>query len=313
MKTRQLYISKLILINLKTTMNLTLYIFIALSLVIVSSCSKNAEDQSIAHKRHIALEGQPNFRDLGGYQTKDGRILKWGQVYRSGELPKVTDSDLKILDSLQLHTVVNFLTPKEIDAHGPDRLPEGIREIPNPMNTEGVVGKHSVAILQSRKTGDFSNVPAEFNPEIHRLLIDVAKKEYADLLRSLLQPENMPLVFHCSHGVHRTGTGAAILLSALGVPWETIREDYLLSNKYRKEEVEKRIGELKKLARTNPDITDHEQNDKNIEAFYILQGAYVDAALDEAVKQYGSMENFIKEGLGISDNEVERLKAALLE
>jgi protein-tyrosine phosphatase len=103
------------------------------------------------------------------------------------------------------------------------------------------------------------------------------------------------------------------LLSALGVPWDTIREDYLLSNVYRKDEISKRVEELKKLARSNPDITDHEQNDKNIEAFYILQGSYVDAALDEAVKQFGSMENYIREGLGISDEEVAMLKEQLLE
>jgi len=103
------------------------------------------------------------------------------------------------------------------------------------------------------------------------------------------------------------------LLSALGVPWKTVRDDYLLSNKYRKEEVVRRIDELKKLARTNHDITDHEQNDRNIDAFYILQAEYIDAALDEAVKNYGSMENFIRDGLGISDEEVARLKSALLE
>jgi len=219
---------------------------------------------------------------------------------------------LKILDSLQLQTVVNFLTPKEIEAHGPDRLPEGINQISNPINTKGAVGKHSIAILQSRKTGDFSNVPAEFNPEIHRLLINAGKQEYADLIRTLLKPDNMPIVFHCSHGVHRTGTAAALILSALGVPWETIRQDYLLSNKFRQDEVAIRINELKELARTNPQIKDHEQNDKNIEAFYILQGRYLDAALDEVVINFGSMDNYIRDGLGITDEEVAQLKSKLL-
>ena len=60
-------------------------------------------------------------------------------------------------------------------------------------------------------------------------------------------------------------------------------------------------------------MTDHEQNDKNIEAFYILQSAYIDAALDEAIKQYGSMENYIRKGLGISDQEIKLLQDRLLE
>jgi protein-tyrosine phosphatase len=56
------------------------------------------------------------------------------------------------------------------------------------------------------------------------------------------------VVYHCSHGVHRTGTATAILLSALGVPWETVPEDYLLSNKYRVEEVNRRNSDLRLLA-----------------------------------------------------------------
>ncbi len=51
----------------------------------------------------------------------------------------------------------------------------------------------------------------------------------------------------------------------------------------------------------------------NANAFYVLQGDYIDASLDEAVKRYGSMAEYIREGLGVSDEEVERLRSALLE
>ena len=72
-------------------------------LLFLISCEKKAEEQknlSVDPKRHIELEGQPNFRDLGGYQTTDGRTVKWGQIYRSGELPNLTDQDVKKLDLL---------------------------------------------------------------------------------------------------------------------------------------------------------------------------------------------------------------------
>ena len=80
--------------------------------------------------RHVPLEGQSNFRDLGGYSTMDGRRVKWGQVYRSGELGQLTDGDVAALEALELRTVVNFLLPEEIDQHGPDRLPAGTRDGP---------------------------------------------------------------------------------------------------------------------------------------------------------------------------------------
>lgn len=65
------------------------------------------------------------------------------------------------------------------------------------------------------------------------------KEAYNGLFKVLADENNYPLVFHCSQGVHRTGTAAALVLRLLGVPWETIKEDYLLSNETRKHETEK--------------------------------------------------------------------------
>lgn len=262
--------------------------------------------------RHVSLDGQSNFRDIGGYETADGRSVKWGQVYRSGELHKLSDSDVAKLDALGVKAVASFLTEREIEARGHDRLPEGVREIPLPMEA-GNMGDLAAVVIEARSTGDFSNVPVEFNPEIHRLLITEAREYYARLLRELADPANRPMVYHCSHGVHRTGTATAILLSALGVPWETVREDYLLSNKYRKKEVDRRVKELQLLAADTLLVEPEQVDMTNIKAFYILQPEYIDASLDEAIKQYGSMENYIRKGLGITDTELANLREQLLE
>ena len=296
------------------------FYFTILLLIIVAifySCNKENRDESDVqkevHKRHIGLDGQPNFRDLGGYKTVDGKSVKWGQVFRSGRLPKLTDEDVMLLDSLGIKTVINFLTQLEIDVKGEDRLPMGIEEILLPIDTEEGSGGLAKEILRASQTGDFSNVPVEINPEIHRILINRSNKEYAQLIREILNSSNRPMVFHCSHGIHRTGTGAAILLSILGVPWETVREDYLLSNDFRKEEVEQRLEQLRQLAAKNQGIAPEEVDMTNIYAFYILEGKYIDAALDEVIKKYGSMDNYIKEGLGITDDEIKQLKVMLLE
>ena len=260
----------------------------------------------------VTLEGQPNFRDIGGYQTSDGRTVKKGLVYRSGELPRLTDQDVQKLDELGIKTVVNFLTLSEIESKGRDRLPEGVKEIPMPMET-GNMGDLAETVKYARATGDFTEVPPELNAEIHRMAIDQGREYYAELLRELARPESKPLVFHCSHGVHRTGTAAAILLSALGVPWETVREDYMLSNTYRAEEIDRRLGQLREKAAETFLIEPEEVDMTNIRAFYILEPEYIDASLDEAVKQYGSMENYIREGLGVDEEVVQSLREQLLE
>jgi protein-tyrosine phosphatase len=286
----------------------------------LSSCGDSSQQSSgksievnSAHNRHIPLDGQTNFRDLGGYATTDGHTVKWGAVYRSGELQNLSDADVETLSDLGIKTVASFLIQGEIDARGADRVPEGTQEIHLPI--DGAIGLGDVVeqLIDARKTGDFSIVPPEVNPNIHRATITSTHEQYSALLNTLADPDNLPMVFHCSHGVHRTGTGAAVLLSALGVPWETVREDYLLSNTYRKDENDKRIGQLRAAYAKTKGIPENEVDTTNIEAFYILQGSYIDASLEQAVADYGSMENYIREGLNISDETLQKLRGNLLE
>jgi protein-tyrosine phosphatase len=262
--------------------------------------------------RHISLEGQSNFRDIGGYMTSDGRSIKWMKVFRSGRLSGLSGADVGRLDELGIKTVVNFLTADEIKADGPGRLPEGVSEIRLSMEA-GNMNDLTHIVNEARQTGDFSAVSPEVNPDIHRILITEGRENYAELLKIVSKPENWPIVFHCSHGIHRTGTATAILLSALGVPWKTIREDYLLSNKYRHNEVGPRLEQLKKTYADNRGIPAEEVDTTNMEAFYIIQGEYIDASLEQAIRDYGSMEAYISDGLGISDEEIVKLRSELLE
>jgi protein-tyrosine phosphatase len=273
----------------------------AMALLSLAACTENVPPPT----RHVSLEGQPNFRDLGGYRAVDGRTVKWGEIYRSGELGHLTDEDVAILDRLELQTVVNFLLPEEIEKHGVDRLPEGTRAVLASINSARAA-KLTHQVQESIQTANFDAIPPELNPEFHRILLDDGKQEYATLLRQAADPANRPLAFHCSHGIHRTGTATAILLSLLGVPWETIQEDYLLSNELRREEIDRQLERIRRGAPDDVDMT-------NVEAFYVLDVSYIDGALERAIEEYGSMEGYVREGLGLSDEEIESLRNQLLE
>lgn len=113
--------------------------------------------------------------------------------------------------------------------------------------------------------------------------------------------------------MHRSGTATAILLSALGVPWETIREDYLLTNESRREGVEATLAKIRLLAAERLGVPPEEVDMSNVETFYTLDGSYIDGTLDQAVESHGSMEAYIRDGLGISDGEIEHLRSQLLD
>ena len=281
------------------------YILLPVLGVLLSGCSPQSGFQ-----RSVPLEGQSNFRDIGGYKTVDGKTVKTGVLYRSGELHALTDADVQMMEALGIKTVVSFLIPKEIEARGADRVPEGTKEVLLPIEAGGGL---VTMVGEARNTGDFSEVPVDLNPRLHEVAADEAREQYAALIREIITSDGAPLAYHCSHGVHRTGTATAIILSAVGVPWETVREDYLLSNDARAEEVEKRTEQLRQLAAKTFEIAPEEVDMTNINAFYILEGSYIDGSLKHIEKNYGGIDSYLEKGLGLSADEIGQLKTCLLE
>ena len=270
------------------------------------SCNKKPSND---FNRRIELEGEHNFRDLGAYQTSDKKAVKKGLLYRSGTLYKLTPEDITQFEELGIKTVVNFLTESERENQGADKLPHGVKSIILPI--EGL-GSEVDDLIIARKTGDFSKIPTNFNYNIHKVLPETGKDSYARLFDILADESNYPIVFHCSHGVHRTGTAAALILSSLGVSWETIREDYMLSNEYRLSESTRRVEQLYGIAQDNPEVTDKVINKKNIEAFYLLQPEYIDGTRSYILEEYKSFESYLKTA-DVNQGQIEKISEILLE
>ena len=68
--------------------------------------------------RRVPLERSFNFRDLGGYATADGHMVRTGQLFRADGLQGLTLADLAILRSLGLRSVIDLRTDREVESRG---------------------------------------------------------------------------------------------------------------------------------------------------------------------------------------------------
>ncbi|GAB2537422.1 tyrosine-protein phosphatase [Nocardia heshunensis] len=224
-------------------------------------------------ERALPLLGVENARDIGGYRTVDGRQVRTGLVYRSGELSKASDLALAYLAIHRLKLDDDLRLGFEIAA-APDRVAPGAT-----YRNIDVVRQASPEVIQSAYAA---------GPELYRAFITTpgANEGFAAVLRDIIDTTDGTVLYHCSSGKDRTGWTTAVLLTILGVDRDTVTFDYLLSNYYR----------------------DAAPGD-------IANGVVVsalDAAFDQVNQSYGSFDNYIHEGLRLTDADIAALRAKML-
>ena len=246
--------------------------------------------------RGIKLEGANNFRDMGGYPTKDGKQVKWGKIYRSADISKLTDADLEVFSALNIKMVCDLRGDKEVEL-APDRLPAGTERIHLPAGSENVGGASSFTkYMKSPESAD--SLLKSFYQRTDHL-----GKKYKPMFDQLLvlKPDHA-LMFHCSAGKDRTGVGAALILYALGVEEESIYEDYEATNEFRKEF----NGEyIKKL-------TEQGLSESAAKSMMAAKPEYLKAAFDAITEKYGSVDKFLEKEMGLTADKRSALQAKFL-
>ncbi|HZC17101.1 MAG TPA: tyrosine-protein phosphatase, partial [Caulobacteraceae bacterium] len=241
--------------------------------------------------RGLHLKSAPNFRDIGGYRTADGRWVRMGLVYRSDELDKLSDADLATLARLTPLLVVDFRTLKE-RTRGPDRLPPGAAGL-----VEDVLAD---APPSYDKITDAAGA-ADFLADANRQFVSLpsARASYTGLF-SRLPTASGAVVYHCSAGKDRTGWATAVLLTALGVPRAAVMADYLASNTYLADKNRAIFAAMPPAAAAR------------MAPIMSVRAAYLQAGFDEVDRRYGSFDNYLREGLRVDDKALAALKARLL-
>ena len=229
--------------------------------------------------RHLNLAGACNFRDLGGYPTRDGRIVRWRQLFRSNHLGHLTDNDIAVLRSLGVRSAFDF--------RGAQERAEALCGMTDITTHSLPVEPTVVAALRAIATSGrpLSTADAiEVMRDSYRQYVKHNTPRYRALFAHLLE-DRAPLVIHCTAGKDRTGFACALILHALGVSDEMISEDYLLTNRY---------------YRRDPTAGSDGQTFRRSRAIWI------DA-------DYGDLESYLRDGLGLRAAEREQLAARYLE
>jgi protein-tyrosine phosphatase len=254
------------------------------------------------HRRQLPFAKAKNFRDLGGYPTSDGRRVRWGVVYRSDSLHKLNEIDLNLLASLNLSHVFDFRSENEAERE-PDRLPDAVKLVSLPMLDSSTKVWHDQRdeLVKNMKSID----PAEFMLATNTELGTKFTPEYKRFYRELVTSNGRPVLFHCAAGKDRTGFAAASLLRILGVPQDVVMQDYLLTNRY--------FLDAYKWNLFVGSIVKGRKYMDGIRGFMKADESYLNAAFTAIQNVHGSFENYVHEGLELTEHDIERLKKYYLE
>ena len=253
--------------------------------------------------RVVPLEGGVNFLDLGGYGTEDGRQVKRRKIFRCGHLGDLTARDLDALEYLRVTEVHDFRRKEE-----QEKTPS--QPIRATFNDD-----YEMFIGSMSKFWEFIREEKLNSESAHNLVVtsyrncaDEVAPHYRRLFQSLLSNAENSTLFHCSAGKDRTGIAAALIHSALGVSRDEVIADYMLTLEHFNIDhlvniIESRLREAKveswQRAWLMPYCSVHQDN---IEAFF-----------DGIDSNYGSLQAYLQQAIGLTPENISALKQAYLE
>jgi protein-tyrosine phosphatase len=256
----------------------------------------------------IPVRTLPNLRDIGGYAAADGKVVRRGQLYRSVLLGRMSDEDAATVSGMGLRTVFDFRTVAEFEST-PDR-DVGARAVNLDVLADRV-GDGPASLLakmddpEAIKAALGSGQGAEMMRTAYRELIELpsANRSYKEFFTTIAGSDSLPALFHCTTGKDRTGWAAAATLLFLGVDEQDVYTDYLLTND-------------RLLPAIKPLLSHIEEAGIEFDLLRPVIGvdrSYLETAIDLMKDRYGSIDGYMREGLGLEDEALDALRARLLD
>ena len=242
--------------------------------------------------RTINMAGALNFRDLGGVCADKNSIVRKGVLFRSDGLSRLTESDLKLFEKFKINSVIDLRHAEEI-AKAPDKLPQNmsINQI-----TCGFYAEGTKELFQSVNSGlTNANESKALMQKVYAKMPIAHTKEIQQTIKYVLNESSLPCLIHCMSGKDRTGLVIAIILKAIGVPMDTIIEDYEMSN-----------GDYQQV-----DVFGPKALPESVSAVMAADATYLESSFNAIKEVYTTFDNYLTNGLVLQHTEIEKLKSSL--
>src|SRR6202048_2031596 len=241
--------------------------------------------------RHLNLAGASNFRDLGGYPTGNGRSVRWRQIFRSNHLGHLTDDDIAVVQELGVRSAFDFRGAEERQAAL--CLMKDVTVHSLPVEPTVVAALRAISASGTQLSTDHA---VEVMRDSYRSYVQQNTPRFRALFAHLLE-DRAPLVIHCTAGKDRTGFACALILHTLGVSDDVIAEDYLLTNRY-----------YQRDPSASSDLPDDVR-----QVLGTVQPSFLAAAFEAIEADYGKLEGYFRDGLGLGAAERAHLEERYLE
>jgi protein-tyrosine phosphatase len=253
--------------------------------------------------RVLRIPGADNFRELGGYPARDGRRVKRGLLFRSGHLADLTSGGQKKLLDLDLLAVIDFRSEKESERK-PDRLPAGLHPIQLPI-LDAVEEGIALEIKQRIKSRDFGSFSCEdYILPAYEQYATSFSSVFKGFFRVVVEAAGSPILWHCAAGKDRTGFAAAVLLRLLGVEWEIIYQDYLLSNQLSSPYTWEMIPII---------VAGGWDAYQKLKPLLKVKSSWLSAAFTAVDGYWGNFQAYLENGLELTTREISSIQDRLLQ
>lgn len=248
-----------------------------------------------------------NFRELGGYKAAEGRLIRRGLLYRSGALGECSPEEIRLLAGKRIRTILDLRSEAEAAAF-PDPVPAGADyiRISAMVDEKGEDINYSPSALIRTALQQKGRDKVEAVARLCYEIIPFGNLAYRKMFELMLEG-SVPMVIHCTAGKDRTGVAAMLILLALGSDEDTIVQDYMLTNTFRRKRLERRFrsaGVLGMLSR-------------NLHTFLTIQEGVMESGIRTSLEtihaRYDSVEDFFLAEYSLDRAALDRLRKLYTE